>query len=332
MPRPRAICYRKARSYIRNKFEQSAWYILKKLSELQRNRISKWALYGLLVFFAFTVADLTLIYFRDQFLPDQAPPKKDPKAPASYRIDRGQYSPIVSRNIFNSTGFIPDPLRSKDEDGSAKKNDVPVQSNLPIVLIGTLVHSNPEKSVAAIEVKSKNISASYTVGAEIEGLAKVESIQRGIIYFRNLNNGALEYIEMNQGSSKVSFDQAKAVVAAPAEGEIQKVGNNTFKIKRSDLNKYLNDLSSLLMQARAVPNRDPNTGEINGYRLVDYQAGSIFEQLQIPRGTLIKTANGEPVTNVQAAMEMFNKMKNGNGVELGVESNGTNQTFKYDIQ
>jgi general secretion pathway protein C len=306
---------------------------MKKFTELQRNRISKWALYGLLIFFAFTVADLTIIYFRDHFLPDQAPPKKEAKAPVSYRIDRGQYSPVVSRNIFNSNGLIPDPLRPKEEEGGAKKNDIPVLSSLPITLIGTLVHSNPEKSVAAIEVKSKNISASYIVGGEIEGMAKVEAIQRGVIFFRNLNNGALEYVEMNQGNSKVSFDQGKA--AAPAVttgGEIQKVGNNTFKIKRSDLNKYLNDLSSLLMQARAVPNRDANTGEINGYRLVDYQAGSIFEQLQIPRGTLIKTANGEPVTNVQAAMEMFNKMKNGSGVELGVESNGSNQTFKYEIQ
>jgi general secretion pathway protein C len=307
---------------------------MSKFTELQRNRISKWALYGLLIFFAFTVADLTIIYFRDHFFPDQAPPKKEAKIPVNYRIDRGQYSPIISRNIFNSSGIIPDPLRPLEEDGSAKKNDVPVQSSLPMTLIGTLVHSNPEKSVAAIEIKSKNISASYTVGAEIEGLAKVEAIQRGIIYFRNLNNGALEFIEMNQGQNKVSFDQAKTVTpAATTGGEIQKVGNNTFKIKRSDLNKYLNDLSSLLMQARAVPNHDPNTGEVNGYRLVDYQAGSIFEQLQIPRGTLIKTANGEPITNVQAAMEMFNKMKNGNdGVELGVESNGTNQTFKYDIQ
>lgn len=305
---------------------------MSKFTEPQRNRITKWALYGLLLFLAFTVADLTIIYYRDHFLPDQAPPKKEAKAVVNNRIDRGQYSPIVSRNIFTSSGVIPDPLRPREED--VKKNDVPVQSNLPITLIGTLVHSNPNKSVAAIEVKSKNISASYMVGGEIEGLAKVEAIQRGIIYFRNLNNGALEYIEINSGNNKVSFDQAKAAAApaAPTGGEIQKVGNNTFKIKRSDLNKYLNDLSSLLMQARAVPNRDPNTGEINGYRLVDYQPGSIFEQLQIPRGTLIKSAGGEPVTNVQAAMEMFNKMKNGNGVELGVEINGANQTLKYDIQ
>jgi general secretion pathway protein C len=178
------------------------------------------------------------------------------------------------------------------------------------------------------------MSGSYSVGAEIEGMAKLEAIQRGIIYFRNINNGALEYIEMNQGANKVSFDNpGKPASAGPVTTgkEIQSIGNNTFKIKRSDLNKYLNDLSSLLMQARAVPNRDTATGEINGYRLVDYQPGSIFEQLGIPRGTLIKSAGGEPVTNVQAAMEMFNKMKKESSVELGLEVNGSNQTYKYEI-
>lgn len=303
---------------------------MSKLTEPQRNRITKWALYGLLFFIAFTVADLGIIYYRDQFLPDQAPPKKEPKPPPNYRVERSQYNPITNRNLFSSRGEIPDPLKPKEQE--VKKNDAPVLSNLPITLIGTLVHSNPAKSVAAVEIKSKNISGSYTVGGEIEGLAKVESIQRGILYFRNLNNGALEYVEMNQGNNKVSFDQNKPAAAPVATGkEIQSLGNNTFKIKRSDLNKYLNDLSSLLMQARAVPNRDPNTGEINGYRLVDYQPGSIFEQLSIPRGTLIKTANGEPVTSVQAAMEMFNKMKKENAVKLGVDINGSDQTYNYEI-
>ena len=39
-------------------------------------KISKLALYALLVFIAFSLADLTIIYFRDLMIPDQAPPKK----------------------------------------------------------------------------------------------------------------------------------------------------------------------------------------------------------------------------------------------------------------
>ncbi|AZZ37123.1 general secretion pathway protein GspC [Bdellovibrio sp. qaytius] len=308
---------------------------MKKLNAQQRNVIQKWALYGLLLFIGFTAADLGIIYVREYFIPQSAPPKKAPKQQASGYVDRSQYSAITNRNLFSSSGTIPDALAQVNavQDGQ-KHEDVPVQSNLPLVLVGTLVHTDPSKSVAAIEVKSKNMSGSYMVGAEIENMAKVEKVERGIVYFRNLNNGALEYIELNRGNSKVSFDSQKAAAGPVKAGgkEIQSVGNNTFRVKRADLNKYLNDLSGLLMQARALPNRDKDTGEINGYRLVDYQPGSIFEQMGLPRGTLIKSAGGEPVNSIQSAMEMFNKLKKESKVKLGVEVNGSDTEYNYEIQ
>ncbi len=307
---------------------------MKKLSAQQRTTIQKWALYGLLLFIGFTAADLGIIYVREYFLPQSAPPKKAPKQQAGGYVDRSQYSTITSRNLFSSTGTIPDPLAAVNEAQQEHKEDIPVQSSLPLNLIGTLVHSDPSKSVAAIEVKSKNMSGSYMVGAEIENMAKVEKVERGIVYFRNLNNGNLEYIEIARGNTKVNFDSSRPSAGPVKAGgkEIQAIGNNTFRIKRSDLNKYLNDLSGLLMQARALPNRDPNTGEINGYRLVDYQPGSIFEQMGLPRGTLIKSAGGEPVNSIQSAMEMFNKLKKESKVKLGVEVNGSDQDFNYEIQ
>lgn len=306
---------------------------MKKLNAQQRSVIQKWALYGLLLFIGFTAADLGIIYVREYFIPQSAPPKKAPKQQTAGYVDRSQYSAITNRNLFSSSGAIPDALAALNAAQEDQKEDIPVQSSLPLNLIGTLVHTDPSKSVAAIEVKSKNMSGSYMVGAEIENMAKIEKVERGIVYFRNLNNGALEYIEISRGNSKVNFDSVKAAGPVKAGGkEIQAIGNNTFRVKRADLNKYLNDLSGLLMQARALPNRDPNTGEINGYRLVDYQPGSIFEQMGLPRGTLIKSAGGEPVNSIQSAMEMFNKLKKESKVKLGVEVNGSEQDFNYEIQ
>lgn len=307
---------------------------MKKLSAQQRTVIQKWALYGLLLFIGFTVADLGIIYVREYFIPQSAPPKKAPKMQTGGYADRSQYSAITSRNLFSSTGTIPDPLAAVNAAQEEQKEDIPVQSSLPLDLIGTLVHSDPTKSVAAINVKSKNLSGSYMVGSEIESMAKVEKVERGIVYFRNLNNGALEYIEISRGNTKVNFDSSRPAAGPVKAGgkDILALGNNTFRIKRTDLNKYLNDLSGLLMQARALPNRDPNTGEINGYRLVDYQPGSIFEQMGLPRGTLIKSAGGEPVNSIQSAMEMFNKLKKESKVELGVEVNGSDQKYNYEIQ
>jgi len=305
---------------------------LGKISLDKQKKIAQFALYGLLLFIGFAVADLTVIYVRDLMIPNQAPPKKISAPPQNAYIDRSQFSAITNRNLFSSSGIMPEAITAK-KDETQQAEAAPVPSALPLNLIGTLVHSNPAKSLAAIEVKSKNMTGSYTTGADIEGLAKVEKVERGVVFIRNSNTQALEYIEM-KNANKVSFDASKtaAPVAAVGSKDVQQIAPNQFAIKRSDLLKYTNDLSSVLMQARAVPNRDPNTGEINGFRILDMQEGSIFGQLGLNRMDVLKSVNGEPVDSIQKAMELYNTLKNGNQVKLGIERGGKDQMMSYDIK
>lgn len=305
-----------------------------KLNLKQSNKITKVALYALLTFLAFSIADLTIIYFRDLMIPTQAPPKKMATYAAPTFVDRSQFSSIVTRNLFSASGVMPDAITARKESSEGKKDSDPIPSQSPITLIGTLVHSNPAKSIAAIEVKSKNLTGSYSPGAEIEGLAKLEKVERNIVYIRNANTGALEYLELNKAGNKVTFgaSRASSPAVSAGTGEVLSTGNNNFQIKRSDLLKYTNDLSSVLMQARAVPNRDPSTGEINGFRLLDMQPGSIYEQLGLKPMDVLKGVNGELIDSVQKALEMYNTLKNGSQVNLQVERAGKNDTFKYDIK
>lgn len=293
-------------------------------------KITKLALYALLVFIAFSLADLTIIYLRDLMIPDQAPPKKIVVRPPSAFIDRSRFTVITNRNLFSSTGIMPDAISSPKGRGERKDNE-PVLSKLPINVIGTLVHSDPAKSIAALEIKSKNMTGSYSAGADIEGLATIERIERNNVYIRNSSNGMLEYIELNKAGNKVAFGASKLEPIRLGK-EVQSIGDNSFAIKRADLLKYTNDLSSVLMQARAVPNRDPNTGAINGFRVLDMQPGSIYEQLGLQRMDVIKGVNGEPVDSVQKAMEMYNTLKNGTQVKMQIERSGKTETFTYDIK
>lgn len=294
-------------------------------------KLTTLALYALLIFVAFCIADLTIIYFRDRLLPDQAPPRKSSASISRSHFDRSQYSVISNRNLFSSTGEMPPAITAVRTE--TKKENTPVPSSLPITIIGTLVHSNPSKSIAALEIKSKNKTGSYIVGADVEGLCTIEKVERNIIYVRNSSNGMLEYIEMKSNQNKVGFDASKQTpVPRTGPKEVLAAGNNTFTISRANLLKYTNDLSSVLMQARAVPNRDPNTGEINGFRLLDMQPGSIYEQLGLQRMDVIRGVNGEPVDSIQKAMEMYNTLKNGSQVKMQIERGGRVDTFTYDIK
>lgn len=288
------------------------------------------ALYALMAFIAFSIADLTIIYFRDRFIPNQAPPKKNLNIKQRSFTDRSQYSVIANRNLFSSSGVMPDPLN--EGKTQQKKENAPVPSQLPINVIGTLVHSDPSKSIVALDLKTKNKTGSFQTGSDVEGLCTIEKVERNIVYIRNNSNGLLEYLEMNKAGSKVNFDASRPETPRSANKDVQMSGNNTFAIQRSKLLQYTNDLSSVLMQARAVPNRDPATGEINGFRILDMQPGSIYEQLGLQRMDVIKGVNGETVDSIQKAMEMYNTLKNGSQVKLQIDRGGKTDTFTYDIK
>ena len=228
--------------------------------------------------------------------------------------------------------MIPDPLVAKGQDPSKIREAEPVPSQLPLNLIGTLVHSNPDKSIAAIEIRGKNQVISYTPKRNIENLATLLKVERQKVIIRNLNSNALEFIEMKPfGNNKVAFG-ASTPAPAPSGGDVKAVGNNHFEIKRSDLQKYLNDLPSILMQARAVQARDKVTGEVIGYRIVDFQPNSIFSQLGIQRMDLIKSVNGEMVDTPQKAMELFNMFKSSNNIKLTVDRGGSTETLDYNVK
>lgn len=297
----------------------------------QRPPFERWYAYILFVFVGYCIADLAILAYRDRMLPQSAPPSHPKSAQIDSSVSRGAYNSITSRNMFASNGQIPDALMDKSKGAEAQKEDEPVPSQLPLNLIGTLVHSNPEKSIAAIEVRGKNQVVSYSPGKEIEGMASILKVERQKVIFRNLNSNRLEYIEMKKEGNKVAFGGARPMGGGTGR-EVMKTGENNFTIKRADLLKYTNDLSSILMQARAVPNREPGTGNINGFRLLDMQPGSIYEQLGLQRMDVIKSVDGTPVDSPAKAMELYNTLKNSPKVTLQVERNGKNETMTYNIQ
>jgi general secretion pathway protein C len=288
-------------------------------------------LYSTLIFLGFAISDLVILSFRSYFLPKEVArvtPRRPPNSPV---MSRDFFQPIIVRNGFSSMGEIPPELLPKGVEKIQKDND-PVPSNLPLNLIGTLVHSNPAKSIAAIELKSKNQITSFAQGKEIDGLAKIEKIERGKVILRNLSADRLEYIEMKE-ANKVTFDtKPKAGTGDGKDQIIQKSGDNKFELKRSDLEDKLKDIQSILMQARAVPAKRPGSGETYGFRLLEIQPDSIYTQLGLQVMDVITGVNGTPVTTQQQALEMYQTLRNSSQIKITVERGGKNEELAYTVK
>jgi len=165
--------------------------------------------YVLVLLMGFMIADLGTLYIRPFMLPNEAPPKKPQKRMIKNQGSKSTYSPIASRNMFNSEGKIPDSLAklAKKEAGEEKENedDGPATlSKLPIKLLGTIVHRNPSKSIATVNLTSQNKTSSYKVGEDMENVATVLEVQRRKVIIRNQNNNKKEYIEIPE-DIKINF-------------------------------------------------------------------------------------------------------------------------------
>ena len=204
----------------------------------------------------------------------------------------------------------------------------PVLSALPLSLEGTLVSSNPKHSVATINIKSKTETSAFMVDDEVRGMARITAIERRKVIFRNLTNHHLEYIEIPKDGA-LTFGRKEV-----AKGEeVQKGGEFEFTMNRGDLNKYISNLGAILNQARMVPNIIPGTGgKVDGFRFVSIQPDSIYTKLGFKPMDVIKAVNGEEVNSPTKAMELYNALRSSaNTINLGVERNGTDSDFQYNI-
>jgi general secretion pathway protein C len=304
--------------------------IFKKSIQIQKPQFEKYLPYIIGAFIGYVAADLTVTSMRSYTIPTEAPPARarviQPNLSAS-RL-RSEYDYIAQRNIFNSDGVIPKPIGG-DGTGPGDQDSPAVPTQLPLTLVGTIVHVNPAKSVATVEVKSAGSKIiPYIPNDEIEGIATLMKVERKKIFIRNKNNGRMEYLEMKD-TSTLKFGLAKKEGGA-AGGDIVHEGNN-FSISRKALEGYLGNISDVLQQARMVPNRDPATGEINGFRFLWIKPDSIFGQLGFGPGDLLKSVNGSPVTSAQQALEMYQNLKSADSIIIRAEKDGREQDLNYQI-
>lgn len=302
---------------------------LSSLVSKKRPPFEAFYIYILALFIGYLISDLGVLFVRPGMLPTQPPPMRPAKMAAPNFTSVGTYIKTEKRNILNQDGVIPPAL--KNGDGPGTSEGIPVLSQLPLVLEGTMVHSNPKKSVATITVKSKNEAHAYMVDHEIEGMAKLTGIERRKVIFRNLNNNRLEYIEIPK-DALLTFGRKNPAPVAKSGGEVIQNGDFQFTMRRADINKYLGNLGEILQQARMIPNIVPGSGgRVDGFKFVNIQPDSIFAKLGFKPGDTLKKVNGEEINTPTKGMEMFNALKSESRLQLMVERNGRDETFKYDI-
>lgn len=244
----------------------------------------------------------------------------DPSEPRVVALSQRQYvDGILRRNLFDSTAIGQKSSAEGDTTGVT-------QSDLKVVLKGTLVAEPAQYSTAFIAEDAKDAQASaYGLGAMVLG-AKILEIRDTKV--KILRDGVEEWIIM--GDEVVSTTTTSGPTPTDEEG-VEKVGENDFVVSRAKLDEYLNDMESLSRMGRALLHRGPD-GEFDGYRLSAIRRGSMPDKLGIRNGDIIHNVNGLALNNVQNAMTAFSSLQSESGLKFEVTRRGQPVTLNYDIQ
>lgn len=305
-------------------FQKSKFFIFfqKRMGRLSFFVSKNWKLL-LSIFVAFLISDFLLMKSYAWLLPDKELPPLSLARQTSYqKLSPNSYKGIWENNIFH-TGEIPLQLEE-----SFVSSD-PTLSSLPFDLKGTIIHANPLRSVATISSRQKTMS--YQQGDIIEKQAEIKEILRAKVVFFNQNNNRLEYIIIPEEPTalNISYKQDKAKVSSSKSQLIKKTGANQFRVKRSDVNDYLQRLPEILKQARMIPHYE--NGQIEGFKFASIKKGSIFDELGFQKEDILKEVNGESVRTVEEGLELFDRLKGGSSVKILVQREGKDVYYEYNV-
>lgn len=242
------------------------------------------------------------------------------------------YSPILDRNIFGAA------TDNQAADGTTPDIDpnAAQHTSLNLCLVGTVVSSQPDHSFASLQdldTPNKDVNL-FFVGGMIKPDVKLVKVDRQVVYFERL--GFLEKLVLcEEGKPRPVEPQPQTSSYTPpsssnAAAPPQQVSPGQYRLDRNTVNEHLSNLSTLLTQARVVPHFDK--GKPDGFRIFSIRPDSLFDQIGIKNGDVLRRINGLNITTTEEALQAFTQLKAASRLSLDLERDGSAQSFNYDIR
>ncbi|MET0400878.1 MAG: type II secretion system protein GspC [Cystobacter sp.] len=247
-------------------------------------------------------------------------------------LDIRRLSDLTGVEVPAPPAVVVEPSNTPQLDANA----APVKSGMRVKLLGTLVASDKMWSVASIQDMNNQRSTTYMVGDTLQG-AEVIDIERLRVIINN--NGRKEFIDGQPGDGVAVAAYTPPPVAtntpvqAPSNNMgtgIRALGENDYEVPRTEIDRTLNNLNDVAMQARIVPAF--KDGQAQGFKLFSIRPDSIYSKIGVQNGDVIKRINGFELNSPEKALEVYTKLKEASRIEIELERNGSSVRKNYTIR
>lgn len=277
----------------------------------------------------------------------------DPRGEAAASHHVRDTNQILARNVFDSDAGCLN-CAPETQDGGALADNGGTSEQAPQTgapepcsgsakVVGAVEVEDPLWSFAFMTTGPSAPSLPYRVGQTVEGKT-VSSIGWHVQY------GA--YVVLREGTTRCFYAQFMPPRTAPAaptpppaatpaaggpSGElaaaldqgITRSGDNEFSVRRSLVDRILENQAELMRTTRIMPQEQG--GRVVGVQLFGVRDNSLLSRLGMRNGDTLNRINGLDIATPDRALEAYSRLRTADHIQLSVTRNGQPVNIDFNI-
>lgn len=304
------------------------------------------------LFMSYFLAKITILliegsFFSNVYVQSSATieSKKEDKVANAIAIDTEE---IIKRNFFDpeesvfstETQTVEEDTPKETDVQSGPINTVAVQTSLKIQLLSTVsVGDGTSHHSSAVIQNGREVDA-YTTANKKSFAPNVKIIKILPKRVEFINGNQLEFVLLEEFAKQVALNSpskptqslpaqnTREVVRSTVQNEgIEEVGD-VIQIKRSTIDNAMKNIGRLYTQIRLIPYYQG--GKPSGFKVLSVQAKTVFDDLKLRKGDVLKAINGK-IVDLQMGMNAMKMIQNENEFELELIRGGQSVIQKYQV-
>ena len=269
--------------------------------------------------------------------PSAQPPARTAGSAAPAVVERmtlADYAVISQRNLFNANP------PSGDAAAAVQVVEEVVQpTRLRLRLIGIVAGESPQQQYAIIEdLQRSNAQDLYQVGDVVQRAAIIEIRPECVLLDTRRQREKLCFAyddardTNGRGAPPRRRDARNAAAAssdAPADDDVVRVDQGTWRVKRDLITEQFADLGTLSRQVRVTPHTIQ--GRPSGFRLTRLRPG-LLQRIGLINGDVLQRVNGLDINSPEEALKAYQAVQSEPTVRLEILRRNSPTTLTYEIR
>jgi general secretion pathway protein C len=236
------------------------------------------------------------------------------------------WSVIVSRSIFGAAGKPSNRMQS--EPGRTDTGFLlSAGQELGLELVGTVCGSPPFSRAIVRDTKTKIVDL-YRPGQTVAG-AYIQSIEDNVVIL--IHEGRRKMLSLKTAEAAPAATAARDIKDAPGVKPAAylaptRISEQPAAVSTSRIGYIEEILSKAVIEPYTV------NGKVEGLKITGLEDVPVAEALGLKNGDIIRIVNGQQLTSIQKAFQVFQKAKSQPAINLELSRGDETKELTFDLQ